>query len=107
MATKLKDFDEWRKEPAPKWPEPELKGHKIPGYRYSSKEFFEQEWEGMWTKVWLLLGREDEIPEPGDYQMEEVGPESFIMVRQQDGSTTKCDIYAGEWGTNNSVGASF
>ena len=39
----------------------------------------------MWTKVWLLLGRADEIPEPGDYQMEEVGPESIIMVRQQDG----------------------
>jgi len=76
---------DWQSQPPEKWPEPELKGHSIPGDRYSSKEFFEKEWEEMWTKVWLLLGRADEIPEPGDYQMEEVGPESIIMVRQQDG----------------------
>ena len=70
----------------PDWPKQQLRGHKIEGYRYSSKEFFEQEWEHMWTKVWLLLGREDEIPEAGDYQMEDVGPESIVMVRQPDGS---------------------
>jgi phenylpropionate dioxygenase-like ring-hydroxylating dioxygenase large terminal subunit len=40
----------------------------------------------MWSKVWLLLGREEEMPEPGDYQVEEVGPESFLMARQDDGS---------------------
>ena len=68
------------------WPEQETRGHKIPGYRYTSKEFFEKEWEGMWTKVWLLLGREAEMPEPGDWQMEEVGREEILMVRQKDGS---------------------
>ena len=35
-------------------------------------------------KVWLLLGREAEIPKPGDWQMEEVGPEEILMVRQKD-----------------------
>ena len=39
----------------------------------------------MWTKVWLLLGREAEIPNHGDWQMEEVGPEEILMVRQKDG----------------------
>ena len=39
----------------------------------------------MWTRVWLLLGRESEIPNPGDWQREDVGPESILMVRQQDG----------------------
>jgi phenylpropionate dioxygenase-like ring-hydroxylating dioxygenase large terminal subunit len=67
------------------WPEQELRGHRIPGERYTSREFAEQEWEGMWTKVWLLLGRESELPNPGDWQREEVGPESILMVRQQDG----------------------
>ena len=52
------------------WSDPETRGHTIPGARYTSKEFFEQEWEGMWTKVWLLLGREAEIPNHGDWQME-------------------------------------
>jgi len=84
VATNIKDIEDFRKAPAPAWEQPEIKGHSIPGYRYSSQEFYEKEWEQMWTKVWLLLGRADELPEPGDYQMEEVGPESIIMVRQQD-----------------------
>lgn len=68
------------------WPEPPIRGHRIPGERYTSREFFEREWEHMWTRVWLLLGRESELPNPGDWQLEEVGPESILMVRQKDGS---------------------
>ncbi len=69
----------------PDWPQQALRGHKLEGYRYTSREFAEQEWEHIWTKVWLLLGREDELPEPGDWQQEEVGRESILMVRQKDG----------------------
>ena len=68
-----------------RWPEQTTRGHTIPGSRYTSKDFMNQEWEGMWTKVWLLLGRESELPAPGDWQMEEVGPEEILMVRQNDG----------------------
>ena len=67
------------------WPEQQLRGHQLEGHRYTSKDFFAREWEGMWTKVWLLLGRESEIPNPGDWQKEDVGPESILMVRQADG----------------------
>jgi phenylpropionate dioxygenase-like ring-hydroxylating dioxygenase large terminal subunit len=70
----------------PDWPNQQLRGHALEGPRYTSKEFFDKEWEGMWTKVWLLLGREDEMPEPGNWQREDVGPESILMVRQDDGS---------------------
>lgn len=70
----------------PDWPKQTLRGHKMQGDRYTSKEFFAQEWEHMWTKVWLLLGREDEMPAPGDWQQEELGPESILMVRQKDES---------------------
>ena len=62
------------------WPEPEIRGHNIPGDRYTSREFFHQEWENMWTKVWLLLGRESQLPNPGDWQLESVGRESILMV---------------------------
>lgn len=86
MATKLKDAQKFFSSPPEKAPDVDLRGHSIPGDRYTSNEFFAQEWEHMWTKVWLLLGREDEIPEAGDYQMEDVGPESIVMVRQPDGS---------------------
>ena len=68
------------------WPEQSIRGHSISGSRYTSRDFMEQEWEGMWTRVWLLLGRESELREPGDWQMEPVGREEILMVRQQDGS---------------------
>lgn len=83
MASVLKD---WRSEPAPAWTTPKIGNHSIPGYRYTSSTFQHREFEQMWTRTWLLLGRESEIPEPGSWQREEVGPESILMVRQHDGS---------------------
>ena len=68
------------------WPEQVIRGHSIPGSRYTCREFMEKEWASMWTRVWLLLGREAELPEPGDWQMEPVGREEILMVRQQDHS---------------------
>jgi len=67
------------------WPDQKIGNHSIPGNRYTSREFFAKEWEGMWTKVWLLLGRASEIPNSGDWQMEPVGPEEILMVRQKEG----------------------
>lgn len=68
------------------YPKQETRGGRLEGFRYTSKAFFEQEWAGMWTRVWLLLGRESELPEPGDWQMETVGREEILMVRQTDDS---------------------
>ena len=58
----------------------------IPKERYTSRAFAELEWERMWTKVWLLAGRESDIPEPGDYFTFEIGLESVLVVRQPDRS---------------------
>ena len=68
------------------WDKPALVGTPITRNRYASSSFMEQEWEKIWTKVWLLVARAPEIPDPGDYSVEEIGPESFITVRQEDGS---------------------
>lgn len=67
------------------WPEQVTGTHPIPGSRYTSRRFAAREWEGVWTRVWLLLGREAELPDPGDWQLEPVGPEEILMVRQADG----------------------
>ena len=77
----ITDLD-WQKKGSPTWDNPELKGLDVDGVRYNSLDFMNKEWAYMWPKVWLLLGREDEIPEPGNYQMEEFGRESFLMIRQ-------------------------
>lgn len=70
----------------PDWPQQNIRGHKLEGHRYTSAEFAQQEWDHVWTRVWLLLGREDEMPAAGNWQQEEVGRESILMVRQKDQS---------------------
>jgi phenylpropionate dioxygenase-like ring-hydroxylating dioxygenase large terminal subunit len=62
-------------------------GHdRIPKERYTSADFARREWDGMWTKVWLLAGRESDLAAPGDYCTFEIGPESILVVRQADGT---------------------
>ncbi|MGE0668361.1 MAG: SRPBCC family protein [Sphingomonadales bacterium] len=71
--------------PAEKAPEPNLGSELIPKERYTSREFMDLEWEKLWTKVWLVGCREDEIPEPGDYITTDIGTESLLIVRGEDG----------------------
>ena len=68
--------------PTEKAPEPILGTELIPKERYTSKEYMQLEWERMWTKVWNMAGRESDIPNVGDYFTTELGPESFLIVRE-------------------------
>ncbi len=69
-----------------RWANPPLVGVPITRERYTSHEFMAREWDHIWTKVWLLVARGPEIPHPGNYCLEEIGPESFVVIRQDDGS---------------------
>ena len=52
-----------------------------------SAELFEIERERIFKRVWLKVGRVEEIPEPGDYKVKrlEVAHTSAIIVRGKDG----------------------
>lgn len=79
--------DQWRHgTPADKAPDPDLGHALIPAERYTSTDFLKLEWDRMWTKVWLLGGRSDDIAEPGDWIATDIGRESVLLVRQPDGS---------------------
>jgi phenylpropionate dioxygenase-like ring-hydroxylating dioxygenase large terminal subunit len=54
--------------------------------RYTSRDFQRREWHAMWKRVWLMAAHESELPHPGSYRAIEVGPESILVVRQDDGS---------------------
>ena len=71
--------------PTEKAEDPPLGDAVIDQRRYTSKTFMRLEWERMWTKVWLLGGRGLDLPDPGDYLVTEIGPESILIVRQRDG----------------------
>jgi phenylpropionate dioxygenase-like ring-hydroxylating dioxygenase large terminal subunit len=68
-----------------KAPEPQLGNAPIDGSRYSSAEFARREWEGLWTKAWLVGALESDMPEAGDFITVELGAESILLVRGDDG----------------------
>lgn len=63
-----------------------LRGDRITGDRYYSREFAQKEWDRLWTKIWHIAGRTAELQEAGDYVVHNFMKESVICVRQHDGS---------------------
>lgn len=69
----------------PKLNEPQLRGDAMTPERYIDADYLRREWERVWRRVWNTGGVSYQMPDPGDYLMTELGPESIIMVRQEDG----------------------
>ena len=63
-----------------------LRGDPMSGDRYFSPQFAQAEWDHMWKKVWHVAGRDNEVPEAGDYLVHNFMHESVIISRQDDGS---------------------
>ncbi len=49
--------------------------------RYYAPEFYQREVERMWSKVWQMACREEEIPQVGDHIIYEIANTSLIVVR--------------------------
>lgn len=43
------------------------------------------EWEKVWSRCWLFAGLANDIPEPGDYFVYELGRESVVVLRDEAG----------------------
>jgi len=63
-----------------------LRGDPIPADRYYSREFMQQEWDHLWTRIWHIAGRVNQLKEPGDYIVHDFMHESVIIARQNDGT---------------------
>lgn len=53
----------------------------IPREQYISREFHNLEMARMWSKVWQMACRADDIPEVGDHLIYEIGDYSILIVR--------------------------
>jgi phenylpropionate dioxygenase-like ring-hydroxylating dioxygenase large terminal subunit len=51
----------------------------------SDPEIYAIEQEKVFGKIWLLLGHETEIPNPGDFVQRHMGDDSVIVARARDG----------------------
>lgn len=59
--------------------------HDIPTGRHISQEFHDLEQEHLWPRTWVIAGRAEDIPEPGDYfQFKDLGV-PLLVVRGTDG----------------------
>ena len=58
----------------------------LPGEYYNSPEIFAEEHERIFYRRWICIGREDQIPNPGDYLVATPGKESVIVLRDQGGA---------------------
>jgi phenylpropionate dioxygenase-like ring-hydroxylating dioxygenase large terminal subunit len=67
-------------------PETPLRMTPITAERYLSAEYFQREWKRMWMRTWQIGGMAYQAPEPGDYLVCDLGPESILIVRQDDTS---------------------
>ena len=68
----------------------ELVARRVPGHSleapfYSSREIYELDIELIFGRHWIFVAAEAEIPEEGDYVTVELGGESVIVVRDDDG----------------------
>src|SRR6202035_5978497 len=57
---------------------------RINGRVYRDADLFQRELEQIWYKVWVYIGHESEVPEPGCFVRRQIGLQPVIMVRGQD-----------------------
>jgi phthalate 3,4-dioxygenase subunit alpha len=57
----------------------------IPAHIYNDRELFEMERERLFSRAWLFVAHESEIPQDGDYVVRRVLNDSFIIARDSKG----------------------
>lgn len=53
--------------------------------RYTSQAFHDLEMERLWSRVWQATCRLEDIPEPGDHELYEIGRRQILIVRTESG----------------------
>ena len=57
----------------------------LPGNLYTDPALFARELDELFSRFWLCAGREETVARPGDFLVREIGPESIVVSRAEDG----------------------
>lgn len=68
------------------WTGPTESAARIDAARYTSVTFMRREWGSMWPRVWWMAAHASDLPDAGAWLCVDLGPESILLVRQDDGS---------------------
>lgn len=63
---------------------PYLGSDDIPTERYTSQAFHDLEMEKIWSRVWQMACREEDIPNAGDHIVYDIGDYSILVTRTED-----------------------
>jgi len=63
----------------------DLKVGQISREIFVNEEIYQQELERLFTRAWLFVGHESQIPSPGDFFVSGMGEESVILCRDRAG----------------------
>jgi phenylpropionate dioxygenase-like ring-hydroxylating dioxygenase large terminal subunit len=63
-----------------------IRGSRINGRLYRDPAVFADEENLLWSRVWVYVGHESEVGQPGDFVRRRIGSQPVIMVRAHDGS---------------------
>lgn len=58
----------------------------LPAEAFTSEEVFRLEQSGLFGRSWLCAGREADIPQAGDFFVQELAGDSIVVMRTRDGS---------------------
>ncbi len=58
----------------------------LPPLAYTSSDVYSAECRSIFQHEWICVGREEQIPEPGDYLTVDLAGQPLIVARQDDGS---------------------
>ena len=73
------------KTPVDKAPDPQLGTGLIDHERYINPEFAKREWDQIWTKTWLMGADIDDLANPGDFVVTQIGRQSIVLTRDEEG----------------------
>src|SRR5262249_35380140 len=57
----------------------------LPAWVLADEAAFKRELDRIFTRSWILVGHESEVPSRGDYVHRWVGSDAFVLVRGEDG----------------------
>jgi fatty-acyl-CoA synthase len=58
---------------------------RVHGSLYTDPEIFAEEMERIFYRTWVYVGHVSEVPQPNDYVVKSIGPQSVIMTRDRAG----------------------
>jgi PAH dioxygenase large subunit len=57
----------------------------VPTFIYNDPDLFELEQKKLFSRVWVFLAHQSEVPNPGDFVLRSIGNDSVIVIRGDDG----------------------